>query len=340
MYKSLIRPVLYSMPAENAHYFTAGMLQIGTSLPILKSLIKSAFRLQNDSLKTEVMGLSFPNPVGLAAGFDKDARWIEALETLGFGFIEIGTITPKAQPGNSKPRLFRLVEDEALINRMGFNNAGVENALSNIRASYRTTPLGGNIGKNKITKQEDAPQDYLKCFKSLYNDVDYFTVNVSSPNTPGLRELQNKEELKRIFDGLLNHRIKQSSYRPIALKIAPDLSNDQISDIVDLVFELKIDGLIATNTTISRKGLKSSDALTSQSGGVSGKPVTSRSTEVIRQINDLSGGKIPIIGVGGIHSPQDAKEKLQAGAKLIQLYTGFIYEGPYLVNRIKKALIK
>lgn len=316
------------------------MLQQAHAFTPLRGLIRAMYRTEHKSLEREVFGLKFPNPVGLAAGFDKDARWIDALETLGFGFIEIGTVTPKAQPGNEKPRLFRLQKDEALINRMGFNNRGVDAAVSNIKASQHKTPLGGNIGKNKVTSNEDAVSDYVIAFNKLYDHVDYFTVNVSSPNTPGLRELQGKDELKRIFDALFSLREKQSVRKPVLLKIAPDLNESQVEEIVSLTKEMAIDGLIATNTTLSRDGLKAKQELRDQKGGLSGKPVRSRSTEVIRTIHQLSGGSIPMIGVGGIHHPDDALEKLNAGASLIQLYTGFIYEGPGLVKRINKRLIQ
>lgn len=340
MYKRLIRPTLYSMPPERAHYFTAGLLNASSKTPILKQIIEQIYGLTDSRLETKVMGLTFPNPIGLAAGFDKDARWIEAFELLGFGFIEIGTLTPLTQPGNPKPRLFRLEKDEALVNRMGFNNDGVDAALKRIKRTNSKTPLGGNIGKNKVTSQEDAPLDYLTSFSKLYNHVDYFTVNVSSPNTPGLRELQGKDELKKIFELLLNERSKKSIYRPIALKIAPDLNQDQIKDIVDLVKETGIDSIIATNTTISRNGLLSGESLANETGGLSGKPVRDSSTRVIRLIKEYSDGSIPIIGVGGIHSEEDARLKFEAGASLIQLYTGFIYEGPVLIKRIKKELLK
>jgi dihydroorotate dehydrogenase len=340
MYKNLIRPALYSLPPERAHYLTAGILNISSKILLLRQIIEWSYKLDNPRLERKVMGLTFPNPVGLAAGFDKDARWIEAFELLGFGFIEIGTLTPLPQPGNDKPRLFRLEKDEALINRMGFNNNGVEAALEKVKRTQRKTPLGGNIGKNKITNQEDAPLDYLKCFNKLYDHVDYFAVNVSSPNTPGLRELQGKEELKKIFDLLLEERAKRPIYRPLALKIAPDLNEDQIKDIVELVKESGIDSIIATKTTISRSGLRSNEHLTKETGGLSGKPVLEASTRVIQLIREFSDGSIPIIGVGGIHSAKDARDKFDAGASLVQLYTGFIYEGPALINQIKKDLLK
>lgn len=338
MYKSVVRPLLYQMAPEPAHYFTTGWLQRFSKFQLTKSIVENSFQVKNQSLERELFGIKFPNPVGLAAGFDKDAKWIDALSMLGFGFIEIGTLTPKGQSGNPKPRLFRLPKDEALINRMGFNNDGVEAALERIKQSKHLVPIGGNIGKNKATPNEDALKDYRKCFEVLYDDVDYFTVNVSSPNTPGLRELQGKDELKKIFDTLFEYRAKQSKSKSVLLKIAPDLNQDQLQDIVELVQEIGIDGLIATNTTLDRAGLKSKDSLSNQTGGLSGKPVRSKSTDVIRYIHQASGGRIPIIGVGGIHSPEDAIEKLEAGASLIQLYTGFIYEGPWLIKAINERL--
>jgi dihydroorotate dehydrogenase len=328
------------MPPEQAHYFTTGWLERFHAFEATKKIIEKKFRINDQSLERDIFGIKFPNPVGLAAGFDKDAKWIDSLSALGFGFIEIGTLTPKGQSGNPKPRLFRLVEDEALINRMGFNNGGVEAALERIKKSKQLIPIGGNIGKNKSTPNEDASKDYRKCFEVLYDHVDYFTVNVSSPNTPGLRELQGKDQLKRIFDTLFEYRAKQGKSKSILLKIAPDLNLEQLKDIVELVPEIGIDGLIATNTTLDREGLKSKQSLSNQTGGLSGKPVKDKSTDVIKYIHQESNGKIPIIGVGGIHSAEDAIEKLEAGASLVQLYTGFIYEGPWLIKAINERLIK
>lgn len=340
MYKSIFRPLLYQLPPERAHYFTTGWLERFYKLGLLNSPIAPNFNVVDKSLDTEFLGIKFPNPVGLAAGFDKDAKWIDSLAALGFGFIEIGTVTPKGQPGNPKPRLFRLTEDEALINRMGFNNDGVDAAVERIKQSSCKVPLGGNIGKNKVTPNEEAVNDYVICFEKLYDHVDYFTVNVSSPNTPGLRELQGKDELKKIFDALFEIRSKQSAQKPVLLKIAPDLEEEQIMDIVDLVQSIAIDGLIATNTTLDRSGLRSPKSLVEQAGGLSGVPARKKSTEVIRKITNASSGSIPIIGVGGIHSAKDAQEKLDAGASLVQIYTGFIYEGPWLIKNINKHLIQ
>ena len=340
MYKEILRPLLYSIDPEKVHYLTANGLAFSHQVPLVKDIIRRSFNIESTSLERNVFGLTFPNPVGLAAGFDKDARWIEALESLGFGFIEIGTITPKAQSGNDKPRLFRLQKDEALINRMGFNNAGVDRAVERIQKSKHRVPLGGNIGKNKVTPNENAVDDYLYSFKKLYNYVDYFVVNVSSPNTPGLRELQGKDQLKRIFQALFEHRTTNEKFKPVLLKIAPDLNQEQLLDIISLVKEISIDGLVVSNTTISRNGLVSNNRLFEENGGLSGKPVREMSTKAIKFIHEASGGTIPMIGVGGIHSPEDAIEKLDAGAQLLQLYTGFVYEGPGLIKRINKRLIK
>ncbi len=339
MYKSIIRPLLYSMPPERAHYFVTGWLEKFYHLGLLQSPITPSFKVNDARLERKLFGLTFPNPVGLAAGFDKDAKWIDSLTELGFGFLEIGTVTPLAQPGNPKPRMYRLVQDEALINRMGFNNDGVDAAVERIKNAKRSIPLGGNIGKNKVTPNDQAVRDYEVCFEKLYDHVDYFTVNVSSPNTPGLRELQGKDELKRIFDALFTIRSKQSKEKAVLLKIAPDLEKAQLDDIVDLVKENGIDGLIATNTTLDRSGLRSPKEVVNQAGGLSGVPVKNKSTEVIRHIHQASDGSIPIIGVGGIHSADDALEKLNAGASLVQLYTGFIYEGPWLIKNINKRLL-
>ena len=298
------------------------------------------FNVTSSNLSRRVFGIDFPNPVGLAAGFDKDAKLFKELGCLGFGFVEIGTVTPKPQPGNPKPRLFRLPKDEALINRMGFNNGGAVEAVHRLKNRPKDLIVGGNIGKNKTTPNEQAVDDYLICFNALFDYVDYFVVNVSSPNTPNLRALQEKEPLTHLLNTLQDENERRKARKPILLKIAPDLSNEQLDDIVDIVFETKIDGVIATNTTIERSGLHASDEALNHigAGGLSGKPLQKRATAVIRYLAEKSKGAFPIIGVGGIHSPEDAQEKLVAGASLIQLYTGFIYEGPGLVKRINKFL--
>jgi dihydroorotate dehydrogenase len=277
--------------------------------------------------------------VGLAAGFDKNGEFIEELANFGFGFIEVGTVTPLPQPGNDKPRMFRLPADEALINRMGFNNKGVEVLARKLQSVKRDgLIIGGNIGKNKNTPNEDAVSDYIKCFDALFDVVDYFVVNVSSPNTPGLRALQEKEPLKNILYTLQQRNKKNDISRPILLKIAPDLTNEQLDDIVEIVQGTGIAGVIASNTTISRDNLKSPENIKNETGGLSGKPLTKRSTEVIRYLSEKSNKSFPIIGVGGIHSAKDAQEKLKAGASLVQIYTGFIYEGPGLVKQILTSL--
>ena len=300
------------------------------------------FRVKDARLEREVFGLKFDNPVGLAAGFDKDAKLFDELASFGFGFIEIGTVTPLPQDGNPKPRLFRLKDDSGLINRMGFNNQGIEAVVARLRRKKSDIIIGGNIGKNKVTPNEEAANDYAICFEKLFPYVDYFAVNVSSPNTPGLRDLQEKAPLTTLLNSLQELNNKKDKRKPILLKIAPDLTNEQLDDIIDIVADTKIDGVIATNTTIDRSGLKTDknkvDAI--GNGGLSGKPVGLRSTEVIKYLADKSNRAFPIIGVGGIHSAEDALEKLDAGATLLQVYTGFIYQGPSLVKRINKAILK
>lgn len=301
------------------------------------NLIKGFYQVKDQRLERKLFGLTFPNPVGLAAGFDKDAKLYKELSNFGFGFIEIGTLTPKPQPGNPKKRLFRLPEDGGLINRMGFNNEGVEAAIERLKRN-KGILIGGNIGKNKLTPNEEAVSDYVQCFEALFPHVDYFVVNVSSPNTPNLRALQDKEPLTHLLQTLKDLNHSKSKPKPILLKIAPDLTEEQLVDIIDIITSVKIDGVIATNTTLSREGLQSENK--SEMGGLSGKPVTKKSTEVIRFLHEKSKNAFPIIGVGGIHSPEDAIEKLEAGASLVQLYTGFVYEGPGVVKRINKAILK
>ena len=337
MYKLIIRPILFCFDPEKVHYFTFALIRFLNTVPFVSSIIKWMYTIEDKKLEKELFGLKFKNPVGLAAGFDKDAKLFRELSNFGFGFIEIGTLTPKAQPGNPKKRLFRLKEDAAIINRMGFNNGGVDAAVERLK-NNKNVLIGGNIGKNKITPNEAAVNDYIICFNALFDYVDYFVVNVSSPNTPNLRALQDKEPLTKLLKVLKDENSKYTNPKPILLKIAPDLTNEQLLDIIDIVKETKIDGVIATNTTISRDGLASGNK--AETGGLSGKPLTNRSTEVIRFLAEKSNKAFPIIGVGGIHSVADALEKLEAGADLIQLYTGFIYEGPKLVKAINKALLK
>jgi dihydroorotate dehydrogenase len=337
MYHSLIKPVLFLFDPEKVHHFTFSLLRFLNKIPGVSYLIKSFYSVEDPKLEREVFGLTFKNPVGLAAGFDKDAKLYNELSNFGFGFIEIGTLTPKSQEGNPKKRLFRLIEDEAIINRMGFNNNGVLNAVERLKQN-KNVLIGGNIGKNKITPNEEAVNDYKVCFEALFDHVHYFVVNVSSPNTPNLRALQEKEPLTFLLKELQFENAKKSNPKPILLKIAPDLTDEQLLDIIDIVNETKIAGVIATNTTISRENIHS--VKKDEVGGLSGKPLTKRSTEVIRFLSEKSGKAFPIIGVGGIHSANDAVEKLEAGASLIQLYTGFIYEGPKLIKQINKEVLK
>ena len=340
MYKFFIRPVLFLFNPEFIHHFTFRFLRLGGKIPGVTMLIKALFSVEHKKLEREVFGLRFKNPVGLAAGFDKDARLIDEMASFGFGFIEIGTLTPQPQPGNSKPRLFRLPKDNALINRMGFNNGGIFSAVELLKKRKSKIIVGGNIGKNKVTPNEQAGEDYLRCFEALYPHVDYFVVNVSSPNTPGLRELQEKEPLRKLLEQVIALSKEKNKYKPVLLKIAPDLTSEQLDDIVQIIKETKTDGVIATNTTISRLELKTPKKIIEQigAGGLSGKPVSDKSTEVIRYLRAGLGPDVPIIGVGGIMNEQDALDKLDAGANLIQLYTGFIYEGPALIKRINKQL--
>lgn len=342
MYKSLIRPLLFQLSAEKAHRLTFALTNFFFNIPGVKSLNRKLFQVKSSKLERVLFGLRFPNPVGLAAGFDKDAKLIDELASLGFGFIEIGTITPKAQPGNPKPRLFRLQDDQGIINRMGFNNQGIEAAISRLKERKSKIIIGGNIGKNKVTSNDQAFNDYEKCFLQLYPWVDYFVVNVSSPNTPGLRELQEKEPLMQLLNHLMDLNKKQQKAKPVLLKIAPDLTNQQLDDIIDIVGETKIDGVIATNTTIERNDLNTKKSVLEDigNGGLSGLPLSKRATEVIRYLSEKSNKAFPIIGVGGIMSSDDAIEKLEAGASLVQLYTGFIYEGPSLIKNINLQILR
>ena len=330
------------MDPETAHYTVTGGLRSFLKVWGAKNIMNMAFSYKHPALERDVLGLKFKNPVGLAAGFDKNAEYIQEMAALGFGFVEIGTVTPRPQAGNDKPRMFRLPKDEALINRMGFNNQGVDVAA--LRLKYFTDRngliVGGNIGKNKNTPNQDAVNDYIICFDKLFDVVDYFVVNVSSPNTPGLRDLQEKEPLKHILHTLQQRNEGHEKPKPILLKIAPDLTNGQLDDIVEIVIETKIAGVIATNTTLSRENLLSNQSVLNESGGLSGKPLSLRSTEVIRYLSEKSGKAFPIIGVGGIHSAADALDKLKAGASLVQVYTGMIYEGPQLIKSICKLLAK
>lgn len=341
MYK-IFRPFLFFFSPEFAHILIFKLIKLGGMIPFTIPFWKRIFNFEDSRLEREVFGLKFTHPVGLAAGFDKDAKLFDELGAFGFSFIEIGTVTPVAQEGNVRPRLFRLEEDSALINRMGFNNSGLEAIVSRLRRKSTNIIIGGNIGKNKLTSHENAINDYEICFQKLFPYVDYFAVNVSSPNTPGLRNLQDKEPLTYLLNRLQELNALKTKRKPILLKIAPDLNSKQLDDIITIVTDLKIDGIIATNTTIDRSGLNSDENKLKAigNGGLSGKPLRSQSTQIIRYLSDKSNKAFPIIGVGGIHSPEDAIEKIDAGATLVQLYTGFVYEGPGLVNRIKSAILK
>ena len=336
MYKFLIKPILFLFNPEWVHHTVFSTLKVIHLIPGIGWLIRRIYQLKDHRLERKLFGLTFINPVGLAAGFDKDAKLYQELSNFGFGFIEIGTLTPKPQPGNPKKRLFRLPEDNGLINRMGFNNEGVEKAIERLKKN-KGILIGGNIGKNKITPNDEAVSDYVQCFEALFPHVDYFVVNVSSPNTPNLRALQDKEPLQHLLKTLKDLNLKKTNPKPILLKIAPDLTERELLDIIDIITSVNIDGIIATNTTLSREGLKSPNK--NEAGGLSGEPLTDRSTEVIRFIHEKSNNAFPIIGVGGIHSPQDALNKLSAGASLVQLYSGFVYEGPSVVKKINKAII-
>lgn len=340
MYKFLFRPFLFLIDAERVHHLVFKLLALSGKIPGTKSLLGSIFRYKHTTLERKILGLRFENPVGLAAGFDKDAKLIDELSAFGFGFIEIGTLTPKAQPGNDKPRLFRLKPDQALINRMGFNNGGVAAAAERLRKRNLKVIVGGNIGKNKVTPNDQAFSDYRACVEELDGLVDYFVVNVSSPNTPGLRELQEKEPLRKLLADVKALTLTKKNPKPVLLKIAPDLTTSQLDDIVEILQETKTDGVIATNTTISRDGLKTSKEELDKigNGGLSGKPLKDRSTEVIKYLRTKLGPTYPIIGVGGIMTAEDAVEKIKAGADLVQIYTGFIYEGPAIVKKINRLI--
>jgi len=340
LYKLTIRPFLFLFSPEVSHTITIGLLKTFCKIPLVSSILRAIHVEKNPILERTIAGLTFPNPVGLAAGFDKNALFFREMGYLGFGFVEVGTVTPLAQSGNDKPRLFRLPKDSALINRMGFNNDGMNAVAERIKKKSKDIVLGGNIGKNKVTPNEQANSDYEKCFDTLFDGVDYFVVNVSSPNTPGLRSLQDKEPLTKLLLSLQAKNNAKHKRKPIFLKIAPDLTNEQLDDIVSIMNECKIDALVATNTTLSREGLRTAGVAEMGAGGLSGKPLTKRATEVVKYLHDKSKGAFPIVASGGIHSVEDAMEKLDAGATLIELYTGFIYEGPLLAKRICKEILR
>jgi len=340
MYKSLIRPILFWFDPEDVHHFTFKLIRFLNKIPFVSPLLKSIYLVEDKRLERQLFGLTFKNPVGLAAGFDKDAKLFNELSNFGFGFIEIGTLTPKAQIGNPKKRLFRLKTDEGIINRMGFNNGGVDEAVERLKRN-KGVLVGGNIGKNTDTKPEDYTPDYEACFKTLHPYVDYFVVNVSCPNVGSHAKLQDKGYLLELLGSLKNLNALETKQKPILLKIAPDLNNQQLDEIIEVISETKIDGVIASNTSINRDGLKATpkQLQTIGNGGLSGKPITNRSTKVIQYLSNKSNKAFPIIGVGGIHTAKDALEKLESGADLVQVYTGFIYEGPSLIKKINKALL-
>ena len=342
MYRGIIRPLLFLLRPETVHHLVVALIKFFFAIPLIKPIVKSFYTTRDEKLRREVFGLTFENPVGLAAGFDKNATFYNQFDAFGFSFIEVGTATPVGQPGNEKPRSFRLPEDKALINRMGFNNHGAPVIAGRLGKRRTKIVIGGNIGKNTNTPNESAVEDYADAFLALYDHVDYFVVNVSCPNISDLSHLQDPEQLAGILARLTLIRAGMVRKRPILIKISPDLNMEQIDDVLDLVNEFSIDGLVATNTTISRDGLSTKPAKVDEigNGGLSGLPIRERSTEIIRYIHDKTGGKLPIIGVGGIMSPEDALEKLSAGASLVQVYTGFVYEGPALVKKINKALLQ
>lgn len=342
MYKSIFRPVFFWFPPESVHHFVVRSLKIVFKIPFTGWLINKFTQVNDHRLEREVFGLKFKNPVGIAAGFDKHAEIYNELSNLGFGFIEIGTVTPKGQTGNPKPRLFRLFSDKALINRMGFNNGGVANAIKNLKKRKTKVIVGGNIGKNTLTPNTEAINDYVFCFEQLFDFVDYFVVNVSCPNVSNLRELQDQDSLMKILGKIQQINLAKPNPKPILLKVSPDLNNQQLDEVIEIVKQTKIDGVVATNTTISRENLTTDAAIIKKiaNGGLSGKPITGLSTEVIRYLSEKSGKAFPIIGVGGIFTAEDAIEKLDAGADLVQVYTGFIYEGPFIAKKINKSILK
>lgn len=337
---SLVKKILFLLPPEKAHTVAMRACQLFRQLPGGANLLTRWFCCPDPALTRKVFGLEFPNPIGLAAGFDKDARYVDTLACLGFGFVEIGTVTPRPQPGNPAPRLFRLPTDHALINRMGFNNQGAVAAAARLARRKSRVIIGGNIGKNKTTPNEEAEADYEQCFHALYEVVDYFVVNVSSPNTPGLRHLQDKAPLRKLLLGLQALNRAKIRPRPMLLKIAPDLHTEQLDDIIAIALEVQLDGIVATNTTLSRERLATPAPRVTQcgAGGLSGKPLKDRSTEIIRYLHQRAGDRLAIIAVGGVFTPEDAQEKLRAGASLVQVYTGFIYEGPAIAKHLCEGI--
>ncbi|MBF8150071.1 quinone-dependent dihydroorotate dehydrogenase [Winogradskyella sp. F6397] len=342
MYKVLIRPILFNFDPEKVHYFTFSLIRNISKIPGIKTLFKSLYVVEDKRLERNLFGLTFKNPVGLAAGFDKNAVLYNELANFGFGFIEIGTVTPKAQEGNPKKRLFRLKDDSGIINRMGFNNEGLDAAILQLKKNKGQLIIGGNIGKNTQTLPEDYTKDYLECFNALHPYVDYFVLNVSCPNVGSHAKLNDKDYLLELISSVQKANATFEKQKPILLKIAPDLNDIQLDEIIELIAETKLDGVIASNTSVDRTGLKTSDARLTEigNGGLSGQPIKEKSTKVIQYLAEKSNKAFPIIGVGGVHSAEDALEKIDAGADLVQIYTGFIYEGPSLIKRINKALLK
>ncbi len=342
MYQLIIKPILFLFSPELSHSIVCSLLKVIFTIPGVSGFARIFFHVEGNQLEKEVFGLRFKNQVGLAAGFDKNGKYVNELSNFGFSFIEIGTVTPEAQPGNEKVRIFRLKKDGGIINRMGFNNEGAVRIAKRLKSKKHQVIIGGNIGKNRSTPPEKAIDDYEKGFQLLFDHVDYFVINISSPNTPGVRDLQEKKPLNDILSRLQELNLQHKEPKPILIKIAPDLTTGQLDDIIEIMINTKIQGVIATNTTISRDGLSVAKKRIDEigEGGLSGKPVKDRSTEVIKYLKEHSNGHYSIIGVGGIHAPEDAIEKINAGASLVQIYTGFIYEGPYLVKRINKKLLE
>ena len=341
MYKLILRPLFFLFDPEKIHYFTFSLIRFSSKIPGVSALIRSLYQVKDSKLERNLFGLTFKNPVGLAAGFDKNAVLFNELADFGFGFIEIGTVTPKGQEGNPKKRLFRLKDDQGIINRMGFNNAGVQVAIEQLKQNKGKLIIGGNIGKNTNTSPEGYTKDYLTCFNALQPYVDYFVLNVSCPNVGSHAKLNDKDYLLELINTVQKANANFDKPKPILLKIAPDLNDQQLDEIIELVLETKLDGVIASNTSTDRSGLKASSALLESigNGGVSGQPVKEKSTRVIKYLANKSNKAFPIIGVGGVHTAQDALEKIEAGADLVQIYTGFIYEGPSLIKKINKALL-
>jgi dihydroorotate dehydrogenase len=341
MYKLLLRPLFFLFDPETIHHFTFSLIKTASKIPGVSSLFKSLYVVEDARLERKLFGLTFKNPVGLAAGFDKNAVLYNELADFGFGFIEIGTITPKGQTGNPKKRLFRLKDDKGIINRMGFNNEGLEAAIVQLKKNQGKLIIGGNIGKNTNTKPEDYTKDYLECFNALHAYLDYFVLNVSCPNVGSHAKLNDKDYLEELIGAVQKANKNFETQKPILLKIAPDLNNNQLDEIVQLVADTNLDGVIASNTSTDRSGLKAPNTQLEAigNGGLSGQPIKDKSTKVIKYLADKSNKAFPIIGVGGVHSAQDALEKIAAGADLIQIYTGFIYEGPSLIKKINNALL-